>query len=81
MRIRRARERVQGWTENVRYRYPKRRCILRLLPILGLLGNRCLWLQSIAIVCGGEGDEGKRTEVHDVITTDGTIVDNDIPCP
>lgn len=58
-----------------RYKCPKRRCIRLLMRILGLPDNQCL--------TGDRGldlgyDKKARTKVHDMVATDGTIVDHDV---
>lgn len=39
-------------------------------------GNSALFARSRGLVC-----LTLDTEVHDVIAADGTVVDNDVPCP
>lgn len=59
----------------VRYKCPKQHCIRLLMRILGLPGNQCLTgARGLDLECGDKA----RTKVHDMIATDGTIVDHDV---
>ena len=63
--------------KSARCKCPKRRYIRLLMPILDLPGNRCLTGDRGLDLTRGEKE---RTKVHDMVATDGTIVDDDV-CP
>jgi len=45
--------------------------------ILGWLGNRCLQVKPVKLEERGTG-EHRRTEVHDMVATDGAVIDDDV---
>jgi hypothetical protein len=55
-----------------------RRYTLRLLLILGLLDSRCLGNSCDEVARKGCKMDARRTKVHDVVATDGAVVNDDI---
>lgn len=71
--------------EYVHYRFPRQRYILRLLLRPDSLGNRYLSKRRRGVgqqlIEGVSGIGEIRTKIHDMVTTDSTVIDDDIPCP
>jgi hypothetical protein len=49
--------------------------------MLGWPGTRCLVGVSQLALYKGQREEERLTEIHDVISADGAVVDDDIPGP
>lgn len=70
--------RFEAWEVNSRCKYPMPLCTLLWWMILGSLDIQYLSrVRSFQLVV----DQAKRTQVHDVITANSAIIDDDIPGP
>ena len=72
---------ISNWFERgqayVHYTFPKRLCIPRWLLRLDLLDIRCL----VRVSSCHQGIVSSHTEIHDMVSTNGTVVNNNIPSP